>query len=52
MKKPKVIQMPPPDSEDGIMLKIGDDTFRLTASIELIKPPEPGRVVRIDGKEE
>ena len=52
MKKPKVIQMPPPDSEDGITFKIGDEVFRLSASIEPIKPPEPGRVVRIDGKEE
>lgn len=50
MKKSRVIPMPPPkvEPEDGIVFSIGDDTFRVTASIEQVAPPKPGQVVPID----
>ena len=46
--------MPAPkvEPEDGILFSVGDDVFRVTANVEDIEPPEPGRVVRIDGKED
>jgi len=48
--RPKVVRMPAPkvEPEDGIVFNIGDDTFRVTASIEQVDPPKPGQVVPID----
>ena len=33
----------------SLINSVGDDTFRVTASIEDVEPQKPGRVVRIDG---
>jgi hypothetical protein len=52
MSKPiqlKVVPMPPPEPEDGILFTIGDDAFRVTAHVEKVAKSKPGGVVRIDG---
>ena len=51
MSKPKVIAMPPPkvEPEDGILFTVGDDAFRVTASVEKVTKPKGGSVARIDG---